>query len=105
MSGELQPGTTCVLGVDDEQDIRDGSRRILERAGFAVRTAGRGDDALRTLDDTPVSIVLLDLKMPGMDGMDVLDRIRKTPSPPRRARSECGGTPRRSGRRAARRAP
>jgi len=82
VSGELQPGTTCVLVVDDEQDIRDGSRRILERAGFAVRTAARGDDALRTLDDTPVSIVLLDLKMPGMDGMDVLDRIRKTPSPP-----------------------
>jgi signal transduction histidine kinase len=66
-----------VMVVDDEQDIRDGSERILSRAGFRVLTAGNGEAALTTLEASPADIVLLDLKMPGMDGLEVLDRIRK----------------------------
>jgi signal transduction histidine kinase len=80
--GDRKPEATRVLVVDDEQDIRDGSERILRRAGFDVLTADRGELALKVLDESPVSIVLLDLKMPGIDGMEVLDRIRKKPSPP-----------------------
>ncbi len=64
-----------VLVVDDEQDIRDGSGRILSRAGFQVTKASRGEEALAILQDKDVSIVFLDLKMPGMDGMEVLKRI------------------------------
>lgn len=66
-----------VLVVDDEKDIRDGSERILTRAGFEVFKASRGDEALETITGGNISIVLLDLKMPGMDGMEVLDRIRQ----------------------------
>jgi PAS domain S-box-containing protein len=62
--------------VDDEQDIRDGSERILKRMGFQVQQASRGDEALKRLANEQPAIVLLDLKMPGMDGMDVLKAIK-----------------------------
>ena len=65
-----------VLVVDDEKDIRDGSERILTRRGFRVMQAGRGEEALGILEKEKPSIVLLDLKMPGMDGLEVLSRIR-----------------------------
>ena len=71
-----------VLVVDDERDIRDGSERILIRMGCRVQKAGRGDEALDILQKAPVSIVLLDLKMPGMDGMEVLKRLQKMESAP-----------------------
>jgi len=69
--------TLGVMVVDDEQDIRDGSERILTRIGLRVLKASRGDEALEILTKEKVSIVLLDLKMPGMDGMEVLEHIRK----------------------------
>ena len=69
--------TTSILVVDDEEDIRDGAQRILSRIGFKALTASRGDEALDILEREKPSIVFLDLKMPGMDGMEVLERIRK----------------------------
>jgi PAS domain S-box-containing protein len=65
-----------VLIVDDEQDIREGSERILTRMGFQVSKAANGKDALVTFQKEKPAIVLLDLKMPGMDGMEVLEKIR-----------------------------
>jgi PAS domain S-box-containing protein len=66
-----------VLVVDDELNIREGSQRILSRAGFDVLIASTGLEALDLLDSQIVPIILLDLKMPGMDGMEVLKRIRQ----------------------------
>jgi len=74
---ENRPDTICIMIIDDEEDIREGSERILKRMGFQVLKASRGDEALNILANEKVSIVLLDLKMPGMDGMQVLPRIRK----------------------------
>jgi len=65
-----------VLVVDDERDIRDGSERILSRMGFKVHKASRGEESLEIFGKEHVSIVLLDLKMPGMDGMEVLKQLR-----------------------------
>lgn len=70
-------GLVRVLIVDDEKNIRDASERILSRIGFEVCQASRGDEALALLSKEDVAIVLLDLKMPGMDGMEVLEQIRK----------------------------
>jgi DNA-binding NtrC family response regulator len=72
--------TIRVLVVDDEKDIRDGCERILRRMGCEVLKTSRGDEAIHILksSEQPVSIVLLDLKMPGMDGMEVLAHIRET---------------------------
>ncbi len=66
-----------ILVVDDERDIREGSQRILSRMGFQVSMASRGDEALKMLAEVPAAIMLLDLKMPGMDGMEVLTRVHK----------------------------
>lgn len=77
MKMEKEPDNLCVLVVDDEQAIRDGFERILTRKGFRVLKASRGDKALEILEKEKISIVLLDLRMPGMDGMEVLERIRK----------------------------
>jgi signal transduction histidine kinase len=66
-----------ILVVDDERDIREGSERILKRIGFIVLTADRGDEALKVVKEVNPAIVLLDLKMPGMDGLEVLERIHQ----------------------------
>jgi PAS domain S-box-containing protein len=68
--------TIRILVVDDERDIREGSERILSRMGYQLQTAARGDEALEIFAKVRPAIVLLDLKMPGMDGMEVLQRLR-----------------------------
>jgi two-component system, OmpR family, phosphate regulon sensor histidine kinase PhoR len=67
-----------VLIVDDEEGIRHGSKRILDRMGCRGLTADRGEKGLELLAKEDIKIVLLDLKMPGMDGMEVLEIIRRT---------------------------
>lgn len=67
-----------ILVVDDERDIRDGSERILTRKGYRVTTASNGEEALQHVEETRFAIVLLDLKMPGMDGLEVLRLIRES---------------------------
>ena len=66
-----------ILVIDDEKDIRDGCRRILHRIGCKVLTAASGKDGLEILEQNKISIVLCDIKMPGMDGIEVLTRIRE----------------------------
>lgn len=69
--------TLPVLIVDDELDIREGSERILKRMGFNVTTAANGEEGLDNFKTVKPAIVLLDLKMPGIDGLEVLRRIRE----------------------------
>jgi two-component system, NtrC family, nitrogen regulation response regulator NtrX len=64
-----------VLVVDDEAAIRDTLRMVLEYEGYEVATAPDGRAALAELDAAPADAVLLDIKMPGMDGLETLDRI------------------------------
>lgn len=68
--------TKTVLVVDDEKDIRDLIAYNLSKEGFAVLTAENGNEALDKLAKHKVSIVLLDIMMPGMDGLDVCKHIR-----------------------------
>lgn len=72
-----ESGEDTILVIDDEEGIRVGSQRILTRMGCQAVTASRGDEGLATLQKEKISIVLLDLKMPGMDGFEVLAQIRK----------------------------
>ena len=65
------------LIVDDQQDVRDAGAHLLETLGFDVRSASNGDAALRTLESEPVSVVLLDLGMPDMDGRETLAELRR----------------------------
>jgi adenylate cyclase len=66
----------AVLVVDDTADNRDLLERRLTRAGYTVTTAPEGESALRLLAETGFDCVLLDVDMPGIDGYEVLKRIR-----------------------------
>jgi DNA-binding response OmpR family regulator len=65
-----------VLVVDDEPRIRTVLRGYLEADGFEVTEAGDGETALRLAGEHKPDVVLLDVMMPGMDGLDVLRRLR-----------------------------
>ncbi|MEO0391991.1 MAG: response regulator transcription factor [Pseudomonadota bacterium] len=64
--------------VDDDRNILTSVSMALEAEGFAVKTYGDGDEALRGLEQDPVDLVVLDIKMPRLDGMETLARLRKT---------------------------
>jgi DNA-binding response OmpR family regulator len=65
------------LVVEDDQSLREGLRTVLERAGYRVSTAIRGQEALRIIREAPPDLVILDLMLPGLDGSFVLERSRQ----------------------------
>jgi two-component system, OmpR family, response regulator ResD len=66
-----------VLVVDDEPTITDVVSRYLQRAGYGTRIAADGPDALRIASEERPDLVVLDLMLPGMDGLEVLRRLRE----------------------------
>jgi PAS domain S-box-containing protein len=70
MTSRSDPVT--VLIVDGEPGTREGSKRILDRLGCRTLMVGRGDEVLGILEKEDVAVILLDLEVPGMDGMEVL---------------------------------
>jgi len=63
---------SSILIVDDMEDIRYLCRLVLEGAGHEITEAASAEDALEILEDTRPDAILLDLRLPGMDGWDVL---------------------------------
>jgi two-component system response regulator HydG len=66
-----------VLIVDDEEIVRRSHLRSLESTGCQAEAAEDGHKALRAMEDHPFDVVLLDLRMPDLDGMDVLKIIKE----------------------------
>ncbi len=66
-----------ILVVDDEETVRSLLQRTLQEAGYDVIAAANGQEALDKLTQFDVSLVLLDIKMPGLDGFQVLEHIRQ----------------------------
>ena len=66
-----------VLVVDDEEIARDNLVHVLTKAGHRAVGAGDGHEALTALSQDPFDLVLTDLRMPGMDGMDLLASVRR----------------------------
>lgn len=69
-------GAARILVVDDEEGNRDLLRRRLERGGYAVILAESGEEALAIVGREPIDLILLDMLMPGLDGLAVLERVK-----------------------------
>ena len=68
---------TCILVIEDEPDLRAGLQHNLELEGFKVLTAADGREGLRKAKEGQASLVLLDLMLPGMPGLEVLRNLRE----------------------------
>jgi DNA-binding response OmpR family regulator len=68
-----------VLVVDDDRDILRVFRVILERAGYVVKTAETGREALKQLNDSEFDVCLVDVKLPDMDGTELLLEMGENP--------------------------
>src|SRR5215208_1634980 len=66
-----------ILVVDDEGNIRRSLRSILEGEGFGVLDADTGEKALEMLAAEPIDLSLFDIRLPGMDGLTLLDKARE----------------------------
>src|SRR4051812_5486357 len=66
-----------VLVVDDEPGIRESLAGLLEDEGFDVAAVGSGEECLEALARQPVSCVLLDVWLPGIDGIETLERLKR----------------------------
>lgn len=75
----MPKATPTVLLVDDDQGVREGLNRLLIRDGFAVLMAEDGPTALDRLKAPGVDLVILDLDMPGMSGLEVCSSFKATP--------------------------
>jgi two-component system response regulator (stage 0 sporulation protein F) len=67
-----------VLVVEDEPVLRKLLRYFLGREGFTVRTASDGLEVLRAFEEEHPQIVLLDIRLPGIDGLEILRHVRRT---------------------------
>jgi DNA-binding response OmpR family regulator len=74
------PSIKTVLVIEDETDIQRFIARVLELEGYRVLLAGDGIIGLDLLRKNPVSLVLLDLRLPGPDGWSVLGTMKNSPS-------------------------
>ena len=67
-----------ILAVDDERNVVESVKKALERVGYSVEVAGSAEAAQDRLERGPVDLVLCDIKLPGMDGMALLEHIKQS---------------------------
>lgn len=73
----MQSSSKSILVVDDEIEIARLVQQLLEKEGFHCQSCYRGTDALRIFHECPPDLIILDLNLPQMDGLEVCTRIRK----------------------------
>jgi CheY-like chemotaxis protein/anti-sigma regulatory factor (Ser/Thr protein kinase) len=76
----LTPTVSCVLVIDDDSTQRDLIQRFLRKEGFSVRTAAKGVAGLRLARQLLPAAIILDVRMPGMDGWKVLSALKADPN-------------------------
>jgi two-component system response regulator ChvI len=79
---EMRTVAQTIALVDDDRNILTSVSMALEAEGFEVRTYADGDEALRGITARPADLAVLDIKMPRMDGMELLQRLRQTTAMP-----------------------
>jgi DNA-binding response OmpR family regulator len=70
-----------LLLIEDNASLRDATRQYMQEAGFIVDTAATGDEGLWAAEENPYDVVLLDLMLPKVDGMEILRRLRAKENP------------------------
>ena len=68
-----------ILIIDDNPQNQKLARVLLAREGYEVRTAGSAEEALRVLDEFTPRVILMDLQLPGMDGLELTRRLKADP--------------------------
>jgi len=68
--------STRVLVVDDQQYLRDIIAAILDDAGYPALAVGTSDEAMQRLEEIQPELLVLDMSLPGMSGLQLLDRLR-----------------------------
>lgn len=68
-----------ILVVDDDDDIKDLMEFYLTKKGFEVDTAGDGSDVLKFLETAKTDLIIMDMVMPGMDGVQTVEEMGKNP--------------------------
>ncbi len=71
------PGLPRILVIDDEEGIREGLRTLLQEEGIAVETATNAEDGQRRVQQKSFDVILLDLNLPGEDGLSILASLRR----------------------------
>lgn len=79
VGGDMADDKPIILNVDDKESGRSDKRRVLEQAGYTVIDAAGGIEALRVLEDVRPALVLLDVRMLDMSGLEVCRRIKSRP--------------------------
>jgi CheY-like chemotaxis protein len=67
-----------ILVIDDDESVRDAFILALEDAGYTITTAGDGEQGLVMAGESKPDLVFLDIRMPGIDGVETMRRLRKT---------------------------
>ena len=81
----MHQGIRSILLVDDNEDVLEAHLLVLERAGYAVKTASNGEEAFVQIRDDRPHLVILDVVMPRMGGLELLLKLRSelaAPLPP-----------------------
>ena len=76
MSGVHLAPVSRILVIDDDQGVRDSMARMLRGAGYAVETAGSGEDGMMLAKGNVYDVILSDMRMPGISGLDILRQLR-----------------------------
>ncbi len=69
-----------ILVIEDNEEIRENTTEILELAGYNVIIASNGNDGLRAAADRAPDVILCDIMMPGLDGYEVLESLKRKPN-------------------------
>ena len=66
-----------ILLIDDDPSVRDSMERTIRTAGYAVQSAANGEDGFELARDGSFDVILSDMRMPGISGLDILRRLRE----------------------------
>ncbi|MGA9523233.1 MAG: response regulator [Myxococcaceae bacterium] len=72
----IKPSLRSVLAVDDEPDVTQLISRVLERAGYDVRTAASAEEAIALIDERPADLLIVDKNLPRMHGFELVRQVR-----------------------------